>query len=298
MTPDAMHVMNARRKLWPLLSVLLFLGLVPGARAAPGEWLPGPDAMFDNTFSGIVDLPVGGSTVAFNQSVVVTGWVVDRAAEGWAGIDDLHVYDGLPGQGTFLGQASFAQPRPDVAQALANPFWSSSGFILTLPVGSLAAGSHTLGIFAHTPSKGWWYTQTSFTIGPPPPPPSALPDPINVILQPRGITIAKTLDHYTIKGYALDPSATRDTGIDRVDVYMDELRGRSDAKFIGSADLGRNSSEATNLHGLGFQTSGYQIDFKPNNFDVGNHHVYVYAHSSITNKETLDTAGFNISATP
>jgi hypothetical protein len=288
-----MHIPNARALIL-LLLLALCLWLPPAAQATPGEWQPGPDALLDNSYIGSLDQPVSGSTVASTQSVVVSGWVVDRTADGWGGIDNLHVYDGLAGQGTFLGQASFAQSRPDVAQALGNPFWSNSGFVLTLPAGSLGPGGHTLTVYAHTPSKGWWSTQVSFTVGPAAPPPSAQPDPINVILQPRGITIAKTQDRYTIRGYALDPSATTDSGIDRVEVYMDELRGRSDAKFIGTADLGHNQTDAANLYGPRFSAAGYQIDFKPNNFDVGNHHVYTYAHSSITGKETIDTAGFNI----
>src|SRR5258708_171732 len=118
--------------------------------------------MLDNSYTGNVDQPVNGSIVPFDQPVAVVGWVIDRTADGWAGIDDLHVYEGLAGQGTFLGRASFAQSRPDVAQALDNPFWSDSGFVLSLPAGSLNAGGHTLTVYAHTPSKGWWFTQISF----------------------------------------------------------------------------------------------------------------------------------------
>jgi hypothetical protein len=176
---------------------------------------------------------------------------------------------------------------------MGNPAWTNSGFALLLPAGSLAAGGHTLTAYAHTPGKGWWATQVSFTIGPAVPPPAALPAPINVVQSPRGNTIARQ-DRYTIKGYALDPAATRETGIDRVEVYMDELRGTSGSKSIGTAQPGLTRSEAADQYGAQFMSAGYQIDFKPTDFDPGNHHIYTYARSSVTGKETIDTAGFNI----
>jgi hypothetical protein len=275
--------------------MVIWLALTPGAQVTPGEWQPGPDAILDNTYSGVIDLPISGSPVASNQTVVISGWVVDRSADGWAGIDDVHVYEGTPGQGgTFLGQASHAQSRPDVGQALDAPPWADSGFGLNLPAGTLGVGGHTLTVFAHTPQKGWWSTQVSFTISPPPAPAAAQAAPVNVILEPKGVTLPRGQDRVTVKGYALDPSATTDTGIDRVEVYVDELRGQSDAKFIGIADLGHNRAEAANTYGARFYAAGYQIDLKLAKLDPSNHHIYVYAHSSITGQETLDVAGFNI----
>src|SRR5689334_12148536 len=127
-----------------LLLAILLLGSTASAVAAAGDWQPGPDAMLDDTYTGFIDQPASSATIATNGSLTIAGWVVDQAAEGWAGIDAVHVYDGLAGQGgTFLGQASSAQSRPDVAQALGNPFWANSGFTLALGAGRLAPGPHT-----------------------------------------------------------------------------------------------------------------------------------------------------------
>jgi hypothetical protein len=282
-----------------ILLAVLGVGLTPNVLAAPGTWQPGPYAVLDNTYAGVIDLPIAGSSLPSNQSVTITGWVVDQAAEGWAGIDNVHVYDGLAGQGgTFLGQALFAQSRPDVAQALGNPFWTNSGFSLTLGAGALAAGPHSLTVYAHTPAKGWWYTQAAVSVtsaaAAPAPAPSPAAGPVNVLLRPSMVTISKQMDHYSIKGYALDPSATNDVGIDHVDVYMDELRGTGGSVLIGRASLGQDSPEAVANFGPHFETAGYQIDFKPTNFNVGSHHIYSYAVSSITGKETVAVTGFSI----
>jgi hypothetical protein len=285
---------TAAPRLILILLAVLSMGLAPTALAAPGTWQPGPDAVLDNTYAGVIDLPSSGASLPSNQSLAIKGWVVDQAAAGWAGIDNVHVYDGLAGQGgTFLGQALFAQSRPDVAQALGNPFWTDSGFALTLGPGALAAGPHSLTVYAHTPAKGWWFTQTAVTITAPAAAPAPAAGPVNVLIRPSMVSISKQMDHYSIKGYALEPSATNDAGIDHVDVYMDEMRGHG-GTLIGRASLGQDSPEAAAAFGPHFQTAGYQLDFKPVNFAVGSHHLYSYAVSSITGKETVAVTGFSI----
>jgi hypothetical protein len=279
------------------LLALLCMHLPPDALAAPGAWQPGPEAKLDNTYAGVVDQPASGSSLPTNQPVTISGWVVDQTAEGWAGIDNVHVYDGLAGQGgTFLGQASFAESRPDVAQALGNPSWTNSGFALTLGAGALAAGPHNLTVYAHTPAKGWWFTQVPVTSALPVAQPAPESEPVNVLLRPSMVTISKSVetDHYSIKGYALDPSATSGAGIDHVDLYMDEMRGKGGTVFIGSAALGQDSPEAAAKYGPAFEQAGYQLDFKPTNFNVGDHHIYSYAVSSITGKEAMAVTGFTI----
>lgn len=103
------------------------------------------------------------------------------------------------------------------------------------------------------------------------------------------------MDHYTIKGYALDPNASGngDAGIDHVDLYMDELRGHGGTS-IGTASLRQDQSEAAARFGPRFETAGYQLDFKPADFAVGNHHIYAYAVSSITGLETVAVTGFDL----
>jgi hypothetical protein len=104
---------------------------------------------------------------------------------------------------------------------------------------------------------------------------AANPPPVNVLIRPSMITISKQQDHYSIKGYALDPSASGDSvGIDHVDLYMDEVRGKGGSVFLGTAELRQDQPEAAANFGPRSEMAGYQVDFKPANFAVGNHHIY------------------------
>ncbi len=156
----------ARRRLAVagLLAGLTFSTLPSGAAFAD-PWQPGPAADGDATLTGFVDSP-GQASVIASGAFRLSGWVVDQSAQGWAGVDDVHVYDGRAGEGgTFLGKAQFAQARPDVARALGNPFWAASGFSLNVAAGRLSPGVHTLTVYAHTPGKGWWATGVTLRIG-------------------------------------------------------------------------------------------------------------------------------------
>jgi len=115
--------------------------------AADGAWLPGPDGAGSSTYTGSIDRPSGS---------LVSGWVVDTTAQGWSGIDDVQLWDGLMSAGgRVVSHAAIQIGRPDVAAALNNPYWNASGFAAVLPPSE--AASLTLYVYVHTPSKGWWY---------------------------------------------------------------------------------------------------------------------------------------------
>src|SRR5919206_4222958 len=182
-----------------LLVIVAFILQAPSALAA--TWQPAADAVGDMTYAGFVDQPALGAQLASDQPLVVSGWFVDQTAQGWAGIDDVQVYDGLSGVGgTFLGRASVGLPRPDVAQALGNGFWLRSGFAAVL--GPLSAGAHTLVVYAHTPAKGWWYTQVPVTVAAAAAAAAATAaPPINTIVAPTASEkVSRKLDTYTIRG--------------------------------------------------------------------------------------------------
>src|SRR5438067_5742393 len=146
-----------RRFRQPLLAWLSLAALV-GALSAPtpvaadafSTWTPGPGAAGDSTYAGFVDVPPANGTVP-TGNFQVAGWFVDATAQGWAGADDVQVFQGtMDGGGKMLAKAFFAQSRPDVAAALGNPFWAASGFNATIPAGALSTGGQTLSVYAHT----------------------------------------------------------------------------------------------------------------------------------------------------
>jgi hypothetical protein len=96
------------------------------------------------------------------RSVQLAGWLLDRTADGWAGVDDVEIYLGALGNGgTFLAHAFFAQPRPDVAATFGRSDWLASGWTAIVPTDALVPGANHLSVYAHSPAKGWWYQQVT-----------------------------------------------------------------------------------------------------------------------------------------
>lgn len=299
-----------RRSFLAMLGTAGLIGAIlaplPAAAQSSG-WQPGPGAVLENTYDGFIDVPAGNATVSTN-GFTVAGWVVDRTAEGWGGIDDVQVWLGaMDGGGRMLAKAQIAQNRPDVGTALGNPFYSASGFSAFVPAG-VAAGGQTLSVYAHTPGKGWWFKNVQVNVSASAPTVAA-PAPggavtgggpaVLVIEKPKGAEIVKTNADYLITGYALDPAATANqgsqgTGIDKVSVYMDRDKDDPASIFLGDAELAFSNVEARTKYGQQFDASGWQLAFKPTRFHAGFHQLFVYAHSVVTNKEVLELRGFDI----
>jgi hypothetical protein len=275
------------------------------------DWTAGPGAILDNTYTGFIDSPTMNATVP-TGNFNVTGWFVDKTAQGWAGADDIEVWQGtMDGGGKMLAKATIALDRPDVAAALGNPYFENSGFGATIPSGALAAGPATLSVYAHTPGKGWWYKQVNVnvsssaptspapTTGGAPAPVSGGALPIVAIEQPaNGDTLKTKPEIYTIMGYALDKNAapnqgSQGTGIDSVQVYVDAEKDNG-GTLLGDATLAYEDATAAAAYGSQFQSSGWRLDFKPTNLHAGSHTLFVYAHSVVTNKENLATTGFAV----
>ncbi|HEY3058526.1 MAG TPA: hypothetical protein VGL99_06080 [Chloroflexota bacterium] len=280
----------------------LSLLVVGGVRADPSSpWLPGPDASGDDTYAGFVDAPAVGQTVSTTAAFEVRGWVVDQTASGWAGIDQVQVYAGLMNQGGHkLADAVIVLDRPDVAAALGNPFFAASGFAASVPPGALPVGTGTLSVYTHSPSRGWWYrtldVQVSATAQAPAPVavPLARPfsdDPLLVVEAPLpDEVIASSVSTFVVHGFAIDrntePNAgIGNSGVSRVQIYLDG--GRRDGTFIGDAQLGKSSREATG-YGPRWNTSGWEFGFHPNDFAEEPHALFIYAVSAApTANETL-----------
>src|SRR5262249_42171418 len=138
--------------------------------------------------------------------------------------------------------------RPDVANALGNPFWAASGFGAGVQGSSVPAGDQTLYVYVHTPGKGWWFKTVSVTGGgsapgaaaPAPGAPGVTGGgaPTITITQPtegHNVSAAggKT---FTITGMATDP-ANGAGAIDSVDIWIFGERGSSGGTDLGNADV-------------------------------------------------------------
>ena len=239
------------------------------AAADPGSpWIAGQNAVGDDTFAGFIDAPGPGVTIQRNSTVTVRGWVVDRTAQGWTGVDDVQIYLGLPDQGgTLVTRASSGQRRDDVVAAFGNPFWAGAGFTASFSEGSLAVGSNVLTVYAHTPDRGWWYKQVEVHVEPLP----ALPyadDPLLIVREAiPSLTVFQTTSNLTLRGYAIDRNLPLDkvlgiggTGVSAVQFYLDGPR--QSGTFLGNADFGRVNREATGF-GARFLQSGWELTVHP-----------------------------------
>ena len=156
------------RLLGIVFTLVVLASSAPPAAAILGDgWLPGPGAMGDNAYSGIVDMPVMKDQVMRAGAVRVSGWFLDRTASGWAGADDVEIYLGtMANGGVLLAHAQFAQDRPDVAGTFGRADWLASGWSASVSTDTLLPGPNVLSVYAHSPAKGWWYTQVTIQVDP------------------------------------------------------------------------------------------------------------------------------------
>jgi hypothetical protein len=261
---------------WGLMAVCaLGLATTPvAAQAVPGGggWSPGAGATGDNTYMGFVDNPVQGASIPAGASFRVSGWIVDTAAEGWAGIDDVQVLNGS----TVIGHAAVGLARPDVAAATGNGYWLNSGFDATLPSTNLPAGPVTLTVAAHTPAKGTWTKSVGVTVGGSGAVvTNAATGLVLTIVFPTPSDEIVANDNGIIRGTAYDTRTRAElgVGVDRVEVDLDGPSGTA-----GSQPLGIATQDG--------QT--WSLAWEPTRYDHVKHHIlFVYAHSSVTGETRL-----------
>jgi hypothetical protein len=143
---------------WTSSSPVLALEAPRPTHVPTNPWTRGPDAAGLAAIDGVIDAPAAGGIVTLGGSKLgVAGWVVDGTADGWAGIDKVQIYAGEIGKAKLLAEATVGQSRPDVAKALGNGFYDRSGFSAQFDAQALSLGPQTLYVYAHTPSRGWWF---------------------------------------------------------------------------------------------------------------------------------------------
>jgi len=294
-----MHFVTRRLAGLVLIGAALLSSAATPALAQTAGWQPGPGAILDNTYQGTVDVPTNGATVPGGGSFAVSGWFVDTTAQGWSGADDVQVWLGtMDGGGKMLAKAIVAQDRPDVASALGNAFYVSSGFTAAVPGSSVPAGSQTLNVYVHTGGKGWWFKPLTVTGGgagpgtattPTPPTTPAAPSapaagssggaPQVSVSSPTENQNVSTKSTFDIQGNATDPGVGP-SGIDRVEVWINGERNAQYASLLGTTTP--NSA------------GDWDVNFNPTRYPSTHSNLYVYAHSKNTGLETEVTRGINI----
>ncbi len=251
-------------------------------------WQAGPSAAGDNTYAGGIDAPSNGATLSVDRLAMLSGWFVDKTADGWSGADGLQVFSGTMGVGTSLGNGKLGLPRADVAGALGNAYWSSAGWSATVDPGALPLGANTLSVYVHTPNKGWWYTQISVTVGVSgggvSGPALSIGGPVVTVSAPlAGEVVSTHLGNYRITGTARDPVAGP-RGIDRIQLWLNGEHDTPQATFVGDAEIASDGS--------------WGVDFGPWRYTPITSNLYVYVHSDVSNKTTLAVVHFVLDDRP
>jgi hypothetical protein len=285
-----------------MLCVLCALPTLAHADSA-SPWTPGPGAVGDDTYSGFVDAPVSGDSILPNATVTVEGWVVDRTATGWAGIDAVDVYLGYQDQGgALMNHATVGLARNDVGATLGNPFWSAAGFSTSFSAAALGVGANLLVVYAHTPGKGWWYKQLQVVVPAAPARPFA-DDPMLIVRTASpSLDVAQSTSSLILTGYAIDRNMPSNlqlgaggSGVTTVQAYLDGPKnaGNGQGVFIADATMAQQNREATGF-GDRFLNSGWQITIHPTDLTVDRHELFIYAESAFWPSETLVVIPFNI----
>jgi hypothetical protein len=328
---------SASSALAALAAVMVLAPAVVQAQAAPraASYRPGPDASGTNTFIGRIEAP-RRTGLRLGADLLVAGWFIDTTAFGWAGADKGEVWLGQKDEGTKLTDLVVGQPRADIRDAFGVSDWTASGFSGTVSANVLSqipGGDQTLSVYLHTPSKGWWFKSVVVNI----PSASALQfpnDPILFVANPQQGQVVDQFGQsnakFSLRGVALDrnpvtdpntqSSGVENSGIDRVQLYLDGPRGVG--QFLGNAGLGfrlyvnnqitppnrretgygpqNTGGTAGNMSyiaagfGQQYALSGWTFGWNPTATPTGNHTVFVYARSSITGKESSTSVTFDL----
>lgn len=289
-------------RLWLVLSLVCAF-TTPAYADSASPWTAGPNAVGDDTYSGYIDSPISGASVLPNGTVTIQGWVVDRTATGWSGIDDVAIYLGYQDQGgPLMNHATIGLPRTDVASALGNSYWATSGFSASFSAASLSIGSNLLVVYAHSPSKGSWYKRLQIII-PTPPDRAFADDPLLIVRTATpSLDVAQTTNNLVLDGYAIDRNMPTNvqlgvggSGVSSVQAYLDgpKTSGNGGGTLIAVATLGKENREATGF-GERFLNSGWELTIHPSDLSVDRHELWIYAESAFWPSETLVVIPFNV----
>ncbi len=202
----------------------------------------------------------------------------DQSSEN---IEKIEMFlDGDRENGIYMGDADYNLPSEDAASIYGQDF-GDFGFELIFDTEDYPfepGSTHSLYIYTYIPAYGWEYTRKEIVIPGEPP----VSDTIKMSLEGMGEGDAiaeEELKDVLIKGWAADLNVSENTGISKVEVFLDGPRNFG--KFLGDADYGLERVDVGNAYGnSNYNNSGYMFSFDASNLEPGStHKIYVYAYS-------------------
>jgi hypothetical protein len=124
---------------------------------ASSAWLMGQGAVADAPIRGEIDSPKDGERV--RDTLRIAGWATDSRGDPKPfAVSEFSVFvDGPEGSGRRISGGVDHTQRLDIAQALGDPVYASSGFEVHGRLDGVPEGSHDVYFYAHSSRYGWWY---------------------------------------------------------------------------------------------------------------------------------------------
>jgi hypothetical protein len=201
----------------------------------------------------------------------VSGWALDLGAPAGTGVDTVHVWAQSleTGAWSFLGAATMAVARPDVAAVFGSGQFAAAGFGLSA---ALPPGTYDVHTFAHSLVSGTFNNAQSkrITVVTAPSRPVMFIDlPVAEFATTRGTLFA-------ISGWAIDRSSPAGSGIDTIHVWAYPQSGAP--IFMGVANPKQPRWDVGAYFGQQFVNSGYSLQGA---LPQGDYNLVVFAWSSV-----------------
>jgi len=242
----------------------------------------------ESTPAGIIDTGTEEASVAATSSVQSTSesTVEETSAETTPetlseNIEKIEIYlDGNKESGIFLGNADIGLPSSDAALIYGEEF-TNFGFDLKNQEKKFIfepATPHSLYIYLFIPAYGWEYIKKEFTVPGDPTTSESIRMSVDSISDNETITIDK-LKEVRVSGWAADLGVGENTGINKVEVFLDGPRNFG--KLLGQAQYGLDRPDVGNAFGnANYNLSGYSLNFDASSLEQGSSHkIYIYAYS-------------------
>ena len=196
-------------------------------------------------------------------------------------IREIEIYlDGDKDTGISMGKADYGLDSLDAAKIYGEDF-SKFGFSLEFDEGNYTfepGTKHDLYIYSYIPAYGWEYSISEVSV----PGEEQLSKTIKMSIDSiaeNEVRTADSLREIKVSGWAADLSVTQNTGINKVEAYIDGPKNFG--KSLGQAQYGLERADVGNAMGnANYNNSGYYLAFDGSNFKPGStHKLYVYAYT-------------------
>ncbi len=207
-------------------------------------------------------------------------------------IREINIYlDGNKENGIFLGKAEYGLLSNDAASVYGSDF-SNFGFKLVIDASKynfMPKTIHSLFIYTFIPAYGEEYVRKEFII-PEEVSQNSKTSQVDLIetinetikitsdsLHENDIINKDNLEKFKIDGWAIDAQSTQDTGINKIEIYLDGPKNFG--KLIGQANYGIERQDVAKAFGNpNYVNSGYKLEFNASDLDEGStHRIYIYA---------------------